>query len=409
MSAVSPSPCSVHIPGLTSSCTGRVGAKENVRSRARDRGAGGVEFLVALPVMLLLGLLIWQWGLVMQARAVVDYAAREAARSGALGHASPAAVEQGMTLGLSPLWVSNSDLAGSASAFQASAVRFGVAAREGWLSWRQLSPTQASFDDWGTPFAGGAPSGALNGALEIPIDNPSLRSRHGVPLPASGSAIDAAGRPVVGPGTDLSVAEPVGSSSGQTFREAGILRLELSVGVPLHVPLAGRFISWAARLMSGCSGSAGPGLGALRLEEPGVVQSPPAGRGSAAPDSPSRGDQSTVCLQFSGRDHTGRVLPRLPLRVVAEARMQSAARVSNRTPSGPGGARQGAMGGAVPVVVHPAAPFGVDDSIGSLYSSVTTQASPAPLPTGTERLPGFLQIGGEREIWAPGACGLSPS
>ena len=409
MSAVSPPPGSVHTPGLTSSCTVRVGAKKNVRSRARDRGAGGVEFLVALPVMLLLGLLIWQWGLVIQARAVVDYAAREAARAGALGYASPEAIEQGMTSGLSPLWVSNSDLVGSASAFQASALRFGVATREGWLRWRQLSPTQASFEDWGTPSAGGSPFGALSGALEIPIDNPALRSRHGVPLPSAGSAIDPAGRPVVGQGTGLPVAEPVGSSSGQTFREAGILRLELSVGVPLHVPLAGRFISWAARLMSGCGGSAGPGLGALRLEEPSVAQSPHAGRGTVAPDSLSRSDQPTPCLQFSGRDHTGRVLPRLPLRVVAEARMQSAARVSNRTPSGPGGARQGSTGGAVPVTVHPTASFGMDDSIGSLYASVTAQASPAPLPTGTERLPGFLQIGGEREIWAPGACGLSPS
>lgn len=409
MNVSSPPPNAHRIADLEGACNCQLGGGSPVQSRARNRGAGGVEFLVALPVMLMLGLLIWQWGLVMQARAVIDYAAREAARSGALGHALPEAIERGMTSGLAPLWVSNSDLAGPASAFPASVVRFSVAAREGWLSWRQLSPTRASFADWGTPSAAGTPSDALGSVLEIPIDNSGLRSRHAIPLPVSGSAINAVAHPLVGPGSGSTAAEPVGSSSGQTFREAGILRLELSVGVPLHVPLAGRFISWAGRLMSGCSGGAGPRLGALRLEEPGAAQSRPADRDIVVPETLSRDDQPSACLQFSGRDHTGRVLPRLPVKVVAEARMQSAARISSRTPLGAGGIRQGAMGGELPAAVDLAASFGAGDPVDRSQSPVASQASPEALPAGTERLPGFLKIGGEREIWAPGACGLSPS
>ena len=147
------------------------------QSRAPQYGAGAVEFLVAVPAMLLLGLLIWQWALVMQSRAIVDFAAREGARSGALGHAAPEAIEQGIVSGLTPLWVTDTDLVGPASAVPASAVRFDVAAREGWLVWRQLSPTRESFADWGSPAAAGVRSRAAEAALEIPLDNLALRSR----------------------------------------------------------------------------------------------------------------------------------------------------------------------------------------------------------------------------------------
>jgi hypothetical protein len=43
-----------------------------------------------------------------------------------------------------------------------------------------------------------------------------------------------------------------------------------------------------------------------------------------------------------------------------------------------------------------------------LLSIAAPESSPFQA-TGAERQPGFLQIGGEREIWVPGACGFSPS
>ena len=291
----------------------------SIVSRAPQRGAGAVEFLVAVPVMLLLGLLIWQWALVMQSRAIVDFAAREAARYGALSHAAPEAIEQGIISGLTPLWVSNAELAGSASALPASAVQFDVAVRAGWLTWRQLSPTRESFADWGILATAGARPGSADTPLEIPVDNPSLRSRYGAPLSVTGRPGGDMGYAPMAPSSGGLATEPVGPASGQTFREAGILRLELSVGVPLHVPLAGRFISWAARMFSGCEAGEPPHLGALRLDGPGAAVPAPAALGGADPTRASRSNQAPACALFSGLDHSGRVLPRLPVSVVGEA------------------------------------------------------------------------------------------
>jgi hypothetical protein len=404
----------------------------SVVSRASQRGAGALEFVVAVPAMLLLGLLIWQWALVMQSRAIVDFAAREAARYGALGHAAPEAIEQGIISGLTPLWVSNAELAGPASALPASAVRFDVAVRAGWLTWRQLSPTRESFADWGIQAAAGARPGPADTALEIPVDNPSLRSRYGAPLSVTGRpGGDTGHAPVVprseslpapesgslmAPGSGGRAAEPVGPASGQTFREAGILRLELSVGVPLHVPLAGRFISWAARMLGGCEAGEPPHLGALRLAGSAAAASAAAGRGGADPNRAVRSDQAPACAQFSGLDHSGRVLPRLPVNVVAEARMQSAARLSVRTPGGVGPKRFGGMGLSMSVASesseqHPlqGPPTIADHSTGGPAFSIAAPESSAFQATGAGRRSGFLQIGGEREIWVPGACGFSPS
>jgi hypothetical protein len=386
--------------------------------------------------MLLLGLLIWQWALVMQSRAIVDFAAREGARSGALGHAAPDAVERGIVSGLTPLWVSNTDLTGPASALPASAVRFDVATREGWLAWRQLSPTRESFADWGTPAAAGVHSGATAAALEIPLDNPALRSRSEAPLAVAGrsggdmgyapmasdlGSIRVAASGSIGvSGSDSPTAEPVGPASGQTFREAGVLRLELSVGVPLHVPLAGRFISWAARMLSGCEAGERPHLGAFGFDGSGAARSVSARQDGAAPTRGLPGDQAPACAQYSGLDHSGRILPRLPVKVVGEARMQSAARLSARTPNGAGAKRFGGAGLSMSGTSakgwqNPSqgAPDRADDLpagfAAALAGFTAATDSLARQSVGAERPPGFLQIGGEREIWAPGACGFSPS
>jgi hypothetical protein len=404
----------------------------SIMSRAPQRGAGAVEFLVAVPVMLLLGLLIWQWALVMQSRAIVDFAAREAARYGALSHAAPEAIEQGIISGLTPLWVSNAELAGSASALPASAVQFDVAVRAGWLTWRQLSPTRESFADWGILATAGARPGSADTALEIPVDNPSLRSRYGAPLsvtgrpggdmgyapmvPRSGSLMAPESGSPTAPSSGGLATEPVGPASGQTFREAGILRLELSVGVPLHVPLAGRFISWAARMFSGCEAGEPPHLGALKLDGPGAAVPAPAALEGADPTRASRSNQAPACALFSGLDHSGRALPRLLVSVVGEARMQSAARLSVRTPGGVGAKRFGGMGLSMSVASetseqHPlqGPPDIADHWPGGPAFSIAAPESSAFQATAAERQPGFLQIGGEREIWVPGACGFSPS
>jgi Flp pilus assembly protein TadG len=370
---------------------------------ATQRGFSGIEFAIAIPVMLLLGLAIWQWALIMQARQIVDFAVREGARSGSLQHAEPVAIERGLMSGLAPLWVGNADLANPEGAARASASRFVSAEQSGWVAWRQRSPTRESFADWGTAQPSAA-TGAVSGELEIPIDNLAWRARQppatpGVAIPSGGA--DASHRPVAGVSQsagEFHSAERVGSRSGQTLREAGILRIELTVGVPLVVPLAGRFISWAASLASNCPPGNPPKLVTLRLD-------PSGHQALQVSHAPENGATAPECAMFSGPDETGRPLPRLPIRAVAEARMQSAARQSSRTPGASPGVRAGGASGAADhssTVSRPAPAIAPADSAGSN----TRNESPPGQP---ERQPGFLQIGGEREIWAPGSCGISPS
>jgi hypothetical protein len=166
----------------------------------------------------------------------------------------------------------------------------------------------------------------------------------------------------------------IGRSSGQSFREAGILRLELTVGVPLQVPLAGPVIGRLARWAAGCPGG-----------------------------------QS--CEFYSGVDHRGVTYSRVPLRVMADARMQSDARMTSKTPS-----RSDAGPAVIQGSTSTAAPGGSGLEEERSRASASVQASSTPrladsdwLPPEQARQPGFLRIGAEREVWAPGSCGISPS
>ena len=67
-----------------------------------------VEMLVVLPVLLLVGMLVVQYVLIFQARNALDYALNEAARQGAIDHASEAAVVGGLAAGLAP-WLYGAD------------------------------------------------------------------------------------------------------------------------------------------------------------------------------------------------------------------------------------------------------------------------------------------------------------
>lgn len=351
-------------------------------------GSGSAEFVVAVPVLLLIGLLIWQWALILQARQVVDFAVREAARSGAVGHAEPEAIEQGLISGLVPLWVNAQALGSRDESLTSSALKFAAASQQGWLSWRQVTPTRQSFEDWAVPRASSAGRSGDSAPPEIPIDNPVWRSRNAEP--ASGVALTETG-------------ERVGQASGHTFREAGILRIELSVGVPLVVPLAGRFISWAARSLNGCGDdNAAPRLGAVRVEAAlmeGTTSSP-------VQPVPAAVDVAvSVCTLYRGADDSGRVLPRIPLRASGEARMQSSARLTARTPSAAPRApyQPGAQGS--PLLPTNAA---MAAGAGEVNPSSGLGGNAGAALDSLARQPGFLRIGAEREIWSPGSCGITP-
>ena len=75
--------------------------------RKYDAAQGMVEFLIVLPVMLLLLMGILQFAFIYQAKITLNYAAFEAARAGSLNNASMDAMEAAFASGMAPLYTSS--------------------------------------------------------------------------------------------------------------------------------------------------------------------------------------------------------------------------------------------------------------------------------------------------------------
>lgn len=346
------------------------------RGRLKSRYSAGVsvtECLIVLPLLLVLGLGAWQWILILQARQLIEHAAYEAVRSGAVGHASVASIDEGLAHGLAAYWSIGTGRPGSGRR-EVAVDRVAEARREGVLEWRQLAPTRASFHDWAEPARD--PKGRpIDDLLEIPIDN--LDARIARTRPSSGVA-------------GWLGAEPIGQSSGQTLRDASVLRIEVQVALPLRVPVAGWMIAGVARAVGACA-------------DPCLVAQVATGSQSSA------------------------ALPHLPVRVHAEIRMQSPVRPSARTPdrrqvlsaaaSGsdsrrpsssdpPPSAAQGVSNRSW-TALEPTDPR-VEPKLVAVPVRGTESdgpRDPASPPAGPPSEATFVHEG---EIWAPGACGINP-
>lgn len=268
-----------------------------------------VEALIGLPVLCLLGLTVLQVALVMHARDALRYAVFEAARAGSVAHARRDAIESGLARGLAPLYAPGPGARDSGAPLMRATTALQAGLSAGWIRLRTLSPTRESFSDWGTPAASGGDR--TSEVIEIPVDNlptESLRRK-----PASGSTGDRAGA-------------PIGSASGQTLADASLLRLELIYGVPASVPLAGRVIVWALRIIDGCEVSTGKQVGLVDLGRPVRIAS----------------GRNWACSFYEAVDARG-PRPRLPVRVTALIRMQTAPRLDAATPARVATAAPGAV------------------------------------------------------------------
>lgn len=260
-----------------------------------------VEMLVVLPALLLMALAVVQCVLVFQARNALDYALNEAARAGAVDHASETAIVRGLGAGLAP-WLYGADRMEEKMLNEGRGMAHVVFGRgQGWIQLAQRSPTLESFRDWAEP-ALDAHGEEIRGTDEIPNDN--LDNRRLKAQPRSGVAGVVNG-------------EPMGQASGQTLADANLLRLEMQYGVRLGVPLVGKLALRTLMMLKGCNG-----LGSLV--------------GSV-------GESGDAC-SFYRRG-------RIPVSVVATVRMMSPARRSSllqaalpgqgRRVASPGAARMG--------------------------------------------------------------------
>jgi hypothetical protein len=340
-----------------------------------QKGVAALETVLAAPLVLLLGMAAVQWGLVFHGHQAISHAAQQGGRSGSVNHASPDSIERGLAHGLAPwLYGSSGPEDHQQNLLEARReLRRGIVA--GWAIWRQLSPTTQSFFDWGVS-ASDARGDPLPGVKEIPNDNLNLGG--GQLRPVSG-VIRYRG------------SEPIGTASGQTLSDANLLKIEFIYGVPLTVPVIGRFAAWVMRGVNGCgvSSQQQPRLGLFTRRD--VIELPTADPGLAA------GSRAWTCPFYEATDLSGRARPRWPVKVAATVRMQSPAR--------PGGAEQA---GSANGTEREALGKGEVDSADQFAPIPARQQNPSgadPTQDGSfDRAPGFLKLGANRLTEPPAAC-----
>jgi len=269
------------------------------RGLRRPSGFSVVEAILALPVLLFAALLVLQVGLLWQAKLSVGYAANLAARQASLEHGHRSAIRDGLVQGLLPLVGRSQGLSDLPKALWSSGAELTAGLLAGWIRWEVLSPTLQSFQDWGEPGDPLLTAGARAEDLEIPsAPLPALALRR---RPKSGVVGDIEGL-------------PIGRVSGQTLLDANTLKLHLSVGVPLNVPLAGKLMARLLSAWHACGLVSGQDrMGVLRL-----------GQGSV----PVLSLGKPECSALAARGIKGNWTPRWPVEASAVVRMQSNARRS---------------------------------------------------------------------------------
>lgn len=177
------------------------------RAPARKRHAAGAsmaEFIIVLPILLLLCLGILQFGLLYQAKSTLDYAALQAARAGALNNGKSAAMKSGLARGLTPLYARTASFAGQQQALLASHADL---MKPGSYQIDVINPTSAAMQDFGR-------TGEYAGANVQQIPNDTLMFRN----------------------------TTAGSSSGLTIQDANLLKIRVTYCYEMYVPFANRTI-----------------------------------------------------------------------------------------------------------------------------------------------------------------------
>jgi hypothetical protein len=175
-------------------------AREHAALSAKGhRGTAIVEAVIALPILLAVILGAIQFALIYQAKATLNHASLQAARAGAVSNADPEAIRRGLARGLAPLYSPESSLHGLVTTIARVNAALVTDARV-----RILNPTREAFSDFGAE---------VNGVREIPHDRLHARST------------------------------AIGAASGVNVQDANILKVEVTYGHELKVPLVNWFIS----------------------------------------------------------------------------------------------------------------------------------------------------------------------
>jgi hypothetical protein len=214
-----------------------------------QRGAGLVETIVVLPLLLLVITCIWQAALVYRAKSALNYAALEAARAGSVDHARSDSIQTAFRKAMIPYYGGGRSYRELGDTMTRMLRNIDDVERSELLAHIEiLSPTQESFTDY--------QSAAARDALNEAAAREARREGRGVPariteLVIPNVALDRLSCPRDNSGCNN---DPQRNASGQTLLDANLLKLRITYGIPpsKQMPLAGRFYTWAlARMGTG--------------------------------------------------------------------------------------------------------------------------------------------------------------
>lgn len=181
----------------------------NIVYRARrfrgQRGSAMIEFTIVGPVLTLLGTAILQYSLMFNAKNLVNHASFMAARAGSMGNADLDRIQAAYARALIPLYGGGTDSAELAAAYAKAKADLADNAKI-----ELLNPTKESFDDW---------------------NDPDLEAKYGRrAIPNGGLAYKNAG--------------DIKDDSGQNIHDANLIKLKITHGYELKVPLAGTMMQF---------------------------------------------------------------------------------------------------------------------------------------------------------------------
>jgi hypothetical protein len=173
--------------------------------RSLQRGSAMIEFTIVGPVLTLLSTVILQYSMMFSAKNLINHASFMAARAGSMGNADLDKVQAAYARALITLYGGGRDSAELAEAYaKATADLAGNAKVE------LLNPTKESFDDW---------------------NDADLQAKYGKRAIPNGA---------------LAYKDPadVKSNSGQNIQDANLIKLKITHGYELKVPLAGTMMQF---------------------------------------------------------------------------------------------------------------------------------------------------------------------
>ena len=171
----------------------------------RPRGQAMVEYIIVLPVLLMLVLGAIQFALLYQVKSTLNYATFIGARQGALKNAKTNSIKDGIASGMTPLFTFSPDVSGL---LKGRAIAMVEVFNPLTMKLEVLNPTSKAMTDFGIDDPDGS------GSKVIPNDNLFYRC---------------SGEPCAG---------TMGGESQMTIQDANVLKIRVTYCAKMIVPLA---------------------------------------------------------------------------------------------------------------------------------------------------------------------------